>query len=54
MSHGWNQRDNEQVSQISHGRRNFKDTNPYMSSLLVIFGLEWCSNFVGSESESKT
>ncbi len=40
---------------ISHGRRNFKDTNPLMSSLLVIFvggGGGW-SNFVGSESGHK-
>ncbi len=30
-----------------HGRRNFKDTNPLMSSLLAIF--VW-GEFVGSES----
>ncbi len=32
--------------------KELKDTNPLMSSLLVIlFG--WCSNFVGSESGQK-
>jgi hypothetical protein len=36
-----------------HKRRNFKYTNPLMSSSLVIFCLEWCSNFVGSESGQK-
>jgi hypothetical protein len=44
---------------IGRGRINFepwtkelKDTNPLMSSLLVIC-LGWCSNFVGSESGQK-
>jgi hypothetical protein len=33
-------------------RKELKDTNPLMSSLLVIC-LGWCSNFVGSESGQK-
>ncbi len=32
--------------------KELKDTNPLMSSLLVIC-LGWCSNFVGSESGQK-
>jgi hypothetical protein len=34
-----------------HGRRNFKDTNPLISSLLVFFVRD--GNFVGSESGRK-
>ncbi len=39
-----------------HGRRNFKDANPQMSSLLVIlFGVvkQFCSFWVWSETECK-
>jgi hypothetical protein len=36
-----------------HGRRNSKDTNPQMSSLLVNVCFRWCSNFVGFESGQK-
>ncbi len=36
-----------------HGRRNFKDTNPLVSSLLAIFVWGGGSNFVGSESGQK-
>ncbi len=36
-----------------HGLKNFKDTNPLMSSLLVSFGKGWWSNFVASESGQK-
>ncbi len=40
------------LDHCNHERRNFKDTNPLMSSLLVIC-LGWWSNFVGSESGQK-
>ncbi len=36
----------------THRLRNYKDTNPYTSSLLV-FRLGWCRNFVGSETGQK-
>ncbi len=36
----------------SHGRRNYKDTNP-KCRLYWFFCLRWCSNFVGSESGQK-
>jgi hypothetical protein len=42
---------------IHHGRRNFKDTNPLMSSLLVIlFGVvkQFCRFLIWSEPECKT
>ncbi len=37
---------------LIHGRRNYKDTSPLMSYFLV-FCLEWCSNFLGSEYGQK-
>jgi hypothetical protein len=36
-----------------HGRRNYKDTNSKLSSLLAFLFLGRCSNFVGSESGQK-
>jgi hypothetical protein len=43
----WNHEGEEQ------GRRNYNDTNPEMSSLLVFLFVCLCSNFVGSESGQK-